>query len=78
MTFAHQVKAPMLILMGEKDYRVPAKQGDEMVKALTKAGISNFEYHVYPGEGHGWRKVETILDYVGRMEAFLEKWVLER
>jgi len=49
-----------------------------MVKALTKAGISNFEYHVYPGEGHGWRKVETILDYVGRMEAFLEKWVLER
>ncbi len=78
VTFAHQVKAPMLILMGEKDFRVPAKQGDEMVEALKKAGISNFEYHVYPGEGHGWRKVETILDYVSRMEAFLEKWVLER
>lgn len=78
VTFAHQIKAPLLMLMGEKDYRVPAVQGDEMVEALKKAGITNFEYHVYPGEGHGWRKVESNLDYMRRMDAFLEKWVLER
>jgi dipeptidyl aminopeptidase/acylaminoacyl peptidase len=78
VTYAHQVKAPLQILMGEKDYRVPVAQADEMVEALKKAGISNYEYHVYEGEGHGWRKQINILDYISRMEKFLEKWVLER
>ena len=78
VTYAAQVLAPLLMLMGEADYRVPARQGEEMVAALKAAGKSNFEYVSYQGEGHGWRKVETILDYLNRMERFLEKWVLER
>jgi len=78
VTYAHQVKAPLQILMGEKDYRVPVAQAEEMVEALKKAGIANYEYHVYEGEGHGWRKQVNILDYISRMEKFLEKWVLER
>ncbi|MBN9391877.1 MAG: S9 family peptidase [Chloroflexi bacterium] len=78
ITLAHQIKAPVLILMGEKDRRVPAAQGEEMVEALKKAGKTDYEYHVYPDEGHGWRKVVTIEDYIERTDKFLTKWVLER
>lgn len=75
---AANIKAPLMILMGDKDLRVPAKQGEEMVEALQKAGKTDFEYHLYPGEAHGWRRSVTIKDYHERMERFLTKWVLER
>jgi dipeptidyl aminopeptidase/acylaminoacyl peptidase len=78
VNFAHLNKSPLLILMGEVDKRVPPSQGEEMVEALKKVGRTDFEYHVYPGEAHGWRKSETIRDYHTRMEKFLQKWVLER
>ena len=61
-----------------EDRRVPARQGEEMVEALKKAGKTDFEYISYPGEGHSWRKVETILDFQQRMQTFLAGWVLER
>jgi dipeptidyl aminopeptidase/acylaminoacyl peptidase len=78
VNLAHQVKAPLLILEGDVDYRVPSKQGEEMIEALKKAGKTDFERHVYAGEGHGWRKVSSVEDYIERMEKFLTKWVLER
>jgi dipeptidyl aminopeptidase/acylaminoacyl peptidase len=76
--FANQIKAPLLIMMGAEDRRVPAKQGEEMVEALKKAGRTDFEYISYAGEGHGWRKNENILDYFSRMGNFLQKWVLDK
>lgn len=66
------------ILIGEIDKRVPPSQGEEMMEVLKKAGRTDFEYHVYPGEAHGWRKLDTSQDYDTRMEKFLQKWVLER
>ncbi|NWJ48052.1 MAG: S9 family peptidase [Chloroflexi bacterium] len=78
VTYAANIKAPLLIMMGAEDKRVPAKQGEEMVDALKKAGKSDFEYVAYEGEGHGWRKSENIQDYYRRMERFLKHWVLER
>ncbi|MBN9391878.1 MAG: S9 family peptidase [Chloroflexi bacterium] len=78
VNLAHQLKAPLLILEGDVDARVPKQQGEEMVAALQKAGKTDFERHVYEGEGHGWRKISSTLDYIERMEKFLTKWVLER
>lgn len=78
VSYAAQIKSPLMILMGDADFRVPAVQGEEMVAALKAAGKTDFEYISYAGEGHGWRNVETILDYLGRMERFLLKWVIER
>jgi dipeptidyl aminopeptidase/acylaminoacyl peptidase len=78
VNYADSIKAPLLIMMGEDDKRVPAKQGEEMVEALKKAGKENYEYFAYSGEGHGWRKVANIQDYYRRMEKFLNHWVLER
>jgi hypothetical protein len=36
------------------------------------------EYVTYAGEGHGWSNVETVRDYLAKMEDFLLKYVIER
>ena len=77
VTHAAQTEGPMLVLHGDADKRVPPIQGEAMVRALEKAG-KTVEHHVYEGEGHGWRKVATIRDYINRMEAFLTRHVLDR
>lgn len=77
VTHAANVKAPLLIFQGLDDKRVPPRQSEEMVEAMHKAG-KFVEYVTYPGEGHGWRKVDTVLDYMAKMEAFLLKYVIER
>ena len=77
VTHAAQTEGPMLVLHGDADKRVPPIQGEAMVRALEKAG-KTVEHHVYEGEGHGWRKVATIRDYITRMEAFLTRYVLDR
>lgn len=78
VSFAQHVKAPLMVIMGAEDRRVPAAQGEEMIEALKKAGKTDFEYVSYAGEGHGWRKVSTLLDHHRHIQEFLKKWVLER
>jgi dipeptidyl aminopeptidase/acylaminoacyl peptidase len=34
------------------------------------------EYHVFTGEGHGWRKPETIERYYNLTMAFLQQYVI--
>jgi dipeptidyl aminopeptidase/acylaminoacyl peptidase len=77
VTHAADVQGPMLVLQGDADKRVPPAQSEAMVKALEEAG-KTVEYKSYEGEGHGWRKVDTIRDYIMRMEKFLTRYVLER
>lgn len=77
VTHAARTEGPLLVLHGDADKRVPLAQGEAMVRALEKAG-KTVEYQVYEGEGHGWRKVVTICDYIDRMETFLTRYVLDR
>jgi len=74
---ADKVKAPLLIFQGLDDRRVPPRQSEEMVEAMQRAG-KHVEYVTYEGEGHGWRQAATIRDYLTKMEAFLQKFVIER
>ena len=67
----------MLVLQGDEDRAVPKPQADAMVDAMRRAGAP-VEYHVYAGEGHGFRKLENVVDELERTEAFLTKWVLQR
>jgi dipeptidyl aminopeptidase/acylaminoacyl peptidase len=48
-----------------------------MVEALRSAG-KDVESHIYPGEGHGWRKVSSIVDDAKRIDDFLVRKVLNR
>ena len=64
-------------VLGLDDKRVPPRQSEEMVEAMHKAG-KFVEYVTYPGEGHGWRKVATIIDDAHRTDDFLVRKVLNR
>lgn len=72
---AERIVDPVIVFQGEDDIVVPRSQSDSIVAALAKRGVPH-EYHVYPGEGHGWRKPETIEAYLKATLKFLEQWVI--
>ncbi len=59
--FTEQLSCPILLLQGEDDKVVPRNQAEMMVAALDKKKIPH-AYKLYQGEGHGFRKPETIVD----------------
>ncbi|MBN1536376.1 MAG: S9 family peptidase [Anaerolineales bacterium] len=73
--FAEKIKDPVALFQGEDDQVVRRNQSDEMVAVLQKRGVP-YIYHVYPGEGHGFRKSETLMHYYETVEKFLREFVL--
>ena len=67
---AHKIRDPLAIFQGEDDQVVPRAQSDEIVQSLAERGVPHL-YRTYEGEGHGWRKSETIQDYYESLEQFL-------
>lgn len=49
----------MKILQGADDAVVPPEQAEDIVKTIKSKG-GRVEYVLFEGEGHGWRKAETI------------------
>jgi dipeptidyl aminopeptidase/acylaminoacyl peptidase len=74
---AGEIRVPVLLLHGDNDDNVPLAQSEAVAAALRGAGAT-VEQHVYEGEGHGWRRAETIADEAERIDAFLSRWVLPR
>jgi dipeptidyl aminopeptidase/acylaminoacyl peptidase len=72
---ADQISDPIAIFQGAIDPVVPPAQSELIVAALRRRGIPH-EYHVYDGEGHGWRKRETIATFWTTVERFLQEYVL--
>ena len=55
----------LLLLQGAEDMVVPLAQAQRMADAMAAAGKS-VELVVYPGEGHGFRSAEAIIDCLER------------
>ncbi|HZM81965.1 MAG TPA: S9 family peptidase [Candidatus Limnocylindrales bacterium] len=55
VTHAGRIKAPLLVLQGANDRKVPRHESDQMVRRLRAAGVP-VRYHVYPDEGHDFTK----------------------
>ena len=55
-----QLSAPMIILQGLDDAVVPPNQAEMMVAALEAKGVPH-AYLAFEGEGHGFRRAETIV-----------------
>lgn len=67
---AARIRAPLMLAIGGADRRVLQVHGNRLRDALEAAGRPP-TWIEYPGEGHGWFKLETRLDFARRMEAFL-------
>jgi dipeptidyl aminopeptidase/acylaminoacyl peptidase len=74
INFVDNVRAPLLILQGEADGGVHPRQSRWMAEALH-ARDKVCELTVYPGEGHGFARPETIADVANKVESFLARYL---
>jgi dipeptidyl aminopeptidase/acylaminoacyl peptidase len=68
---AARLKLPVLIAHGDRDANVPADQGRKLVAALRQQGAPVLAAF-YPQAGHGFGSSADAIDFMKRLEAFLE------
>jgi len=71
------IKAPLLVLQGDNDPRVPKEETDQVVDMLKKRG-NVVDVHYYPAEGHGFAKRENQIDAIKRTLDWFEKYLPTR
>ena len=67
-------KAPLLVLQGENDIRVPKEEAEQVVAILKKEGRT-VDAHYYPAEGHGFSKRENQIDSLRRTVEWFDKYL---
>lgn len=67
-----RITAPLMVIHGQNDPRVPLSEAQQVVEALRVRGVP-VEFLVYPDEGHGLVKLANKLDAYPRVAAFLER-----
>ena len=66
------ITAPVILFQGLEDKVVPPDQSRLIVTKLKQRGI-DVEYREFAGEGHGFRKAETIIAVLEAELAFLQR-----
>ena len=72
LTHVDRIGAPLFLIHGANDPRVPLCEAEQIHRALTADGIAS-ELLVYDDEGHGLQKLPNRLDAYPRAVAFLER-----
>jgi dipeptidyl aminopeptidase/acylaminoacyl peptidase len=72
MTHVDDIRAPLMLIHGANDPRVPVGEARQLHASLRARGIAS-ELLVYEDEGHGLAKRANRLDAAPRMLAFLRK-----
>ncbi|MFT5234451.1 MAG: dipeptidyl aminopeptidase/acylaminoacyl peptidase [Candidatus Krumholzibacteriia bacterium] len=73
---AEKNKTPLLILHGDRDHRVHFSQAQEMFRALKMSGHPSVRLIYYPGEGHGNNKRFGRTDFLNRVIAWFDYYLL--
>jgi dipeptidyl aminopeptidase/acylaminoacyl peptidase len=72
MTHVDQIRAPLMLIHGANDPRVPVSEARQLHGSLVARGVDS-ELLIYDDEGHGLAKRANRLDASPRMLAFLRK-----
>jgi len=75
ITYIRSEKAPLLVLQGDNDPRVPKEEAQQVVDILKKEGRS-VDVHYYPNEGHGFVKRENQIDSIRRTIAWFDRYLI--
>ncbi|HEX4895081.1 MAG TPA: S9 family peptidase [Solimonas sp.] len=67
-------KTPMLVIHGEKDYRVPPEQGIATFTALQRRGIPS-QFLLFPDENHWVLKPQNSVQWHETVQAWLQRWL---
>jgi dipeptidyl aminopeptidase/acylaminoacyl peptidase len=74
ITYIRNETAPLLVLQGDNDPRVPKEEAQQVVDILKKEGRV-VDAHYYPDEGHGFVKRENQIDSVRRTTAWFDQYL---
>jgi dipeptidyl aminopeptidase/acylaminoacyl peptidase len=74
LKYIRDEKAPLLVLQGERDIRVPREEAEQVVSILKGEGRT-VDAVYYPEEGHGFIKREHRQDELTRSVAWLQKYL---
>jgi dipeptidyl aminopeptidase/acylaminoacyl peptidase len=66
------IRIPILVAQGANDPRVKQAESEQIVAAMKEKGI-DYEYLLFPDEGHGFAKPENRLKFYAAAERFLAK-----
>jgi dipeptidyl aminopeptidase/acylaminoacyl peptidase len=72
ITYAHNIKNPLMIVQGKNDPRVHLSDANQIVVALKKNGQPVVDV-LYPDEGHGCHKEPNAKSYMALIETFFAK-----
>ncbi|MBZ5685677.1 MAG: S9 family peptidase [Acidobacteriia bacterium] len=75
ITYIRSEKAPLLVLQGDNDPRVPKEEAQQVVDILKKEGRV-VDVHYYPDEGHGFVKRENQIDSIRRTIAWFDQYLM--
>ena len=75
ITYIRDVKAPLLVLQGDNDPRVPKEEAQQVVDILKKEGRV-VDVHYYANEGHGFAKRENQIDSIRRTIAWFDRYIM--
>ena len=68
------IEAPLLVLHGENDPRVPVGEAEQIAEEAAEQGVP-VEKFVFPDEGHGFSKLENRIEAYTKIAEFLQKYV---
>ncbi|MFG1650042.1 S9 family peptidase [Micromonospora sp. NPDC049275] len=74
ISFASQIRTPVLILHGAEDTNVPLGQAVYLHRALRHFDVEH-EFVIYPREGHTIRERHHQLDVLRRTRAWFDRWL---
>ncbi len=74
ISFIHNVKAPLLVLQGDNDPRVPKEEAVQVVDLLKNDG-KIVDAHYYANEGHGFAKRENQIDAIHRTVDWFDRYL---
>ncbi len=74
LRYIRNEKAPLLVLQGDKDIRVPKEEAEQVVSILKAEGRT-VDAVYYPEEGHGFYKREHQTDELTRSVAWFEHYL---
>jgi dipeptidyl aminopeptidase/acylaminoacyl peptidase len=72
LTFVDAISAPLFVIHGRNDPRVPLGEAEQLVASLERRGVRH-ELHIYDDEGHGLARLANQLHAYPRAIQFLDE-----